>query len=390
MNYFGRSLNILDYSLSLLLRKWLKNCGIVLVFSLVIFLLSSFQLATSALTESARLLLSTTPDITVQQMSAGRQIPLRLEHREKLTDIFGIVRVRERIWGYYFDEKNGANYTVLGLSPTEQPVLPEEALAWGTLPQEPRDVVLSKAVADSMQLAGRKNFSLFRPDLSMASFRVVGQFSQESGLLSDDLILMSRKDARHLFAMATNEITDLLVDAGNPAEIDTIAGKISELIPGTRVVTRNQIMKTYEVVFSWRSGIGSVCLLASLFAFIILAWDKASGLSPEDQREMAILKVTGWQSGDIMTLRFWESAVVAALSLILGYSGAWLHVAIFDAPLLRPILLGWSVLQPSISFYPQFRLGDFFLIAALSLIPYLVATIIPAWKSSMIRPDSVV
>lgn len=386
----SKNLNILDYAISLLLRNRLKNCGIFIVFSAVIFLLSSFQLVTSALNEIADRVLTTVPDITVQQMTAGRQTGLPREAKEKLNGIFGIAAVKERIWGYYFDEKNGANYTVIGLDPARIDPSLKTSLVGGSLPVQKGEVVLATPVAESMQLGKRKSFSLFRPDLTLTSFSIVNRFKKNTALVTDDVILMSLVDARDLFAIAEGDITDLLVEVANPGEIDTIARKISENLPGSRVITRKQIKKTYDVVFGWRSGFGSVCLLTSLFAFIILAWDKASGLSPEEKKEMAILKITGWQTADIMTLRFWQSSVVCFFSLLVGYSLAWLHVCVTDAILFRPILLGWSVLQPSYTFDPPFLFSDFLLIFSCSVVPYLAATVVPAWKSAMVRPETVI
>jgi len=390
MTAISKHLNILDYAISLLLRRRLKSVLLLFVFAAVIFLLSSFQLVTTALVDSADTLLSGVPDITVQQMSAGRQVGLLQEHHNIDNDIFGISRVRQRIWGYYFDEKNGANYTVIGLNGDGVANRLQRALQWGRLPQESGEVVVAAPVMNNLGLGQRRSFSLFRPDLSLKSLHVVGQFAEGTGLVTDDLMFMSLPDAGDLFATPPGEITDLLIDVANPAEIDTIAAKIADKLAGTRVITKKQIEKTYDVVFSWRSGVGSIALLTSLFAFIILAWDRASGLSSEERREMAILKVTGWQTGDIMLLRFWESAVIACVALLVGYSAAWYHVAFLDGVLLQPVLLGWSVLEPSYALFPPFRIADVLVIAACSVVPYMMATIVPAWKSAMVRHDSVI
>ena len=160
--------------------------------------------------------------------------------------------------------------------------------------------------------------------------------------------------------------------------------------PGSRVITRTQISKTYRAAFGWRSGFGIACLLGSVAAFIILAWDKASGLSPEQRREVGLLKVLGWQTSDVMAVRFWESVVISLIAFLLGYTLACAHVLWFDAVLYRPILLGWSVLRPSVSLAPVFTIGDALLIFCLSVLPYLAATIIPAWRSAAVRPDAVV
>jgi ABC-type lipoprotein release transport system permease subunit len=392
-SYLQKHLNILDYALSSLLRRRMKNLGILVIFSVVIFLIGSFQLITSSLSNISREILTVAPDITIQKMLAGRQVPIHISETEKLKKIFGISLISPRVWGYYFDESNGANYTVLGVNQDELYADNglEKALGAGRMMAKGArgEVVIGTPVRDSMKLGTRSFFSLFRPDLSMTSFHVVGEFNAGTAIMTDDLLVMSREDAHDLFGMEPGEVTDLLVTVGNPREIETIGAKISEILPAARVLTRRQIQNTYDGVFGWRSGLGSVCLLTSLVAFVILAWDKASGLSPEEKREMGILKMVGWETSDILLLRLWESWVISFLSFLIGYTLGWIHMIWFDGFLLKPVLLGWSVLQPSYSLVPSLLLEDLLLIFTCSVIPYLAATIIPAWRSAIVKPDSV-
>ena len=393
-NPFGRLLNILDYALYSLKRKFLKNASVFVIFTLVIFLFGSFQLVSKALTEAAGKILATAPDITVQQMSAGRQVSIAASAKIELASIFGIKKTDERIWGYYFDEDNGANYTVIGVQSLfeESPATQLFGLSEGRLPGlgEGGKVVISENVRNHLQLGNRKHFSLFRPDLSQASFETVGLFDRKGDILTADLILMSLPDARDLFAIPEGLVTDLLVYVANPNEIDTIAVKISEKLPGSRVLTRNQILKTYKVVFNWRSGLGTICLLTALAAFVILAWDKASGLSQEEMKEVGILKILGWQTSDIIFLRFCESLSVSFLAFLTGYLLAWMHVVFFDGTLFRPVFLGWSVVRPVFSLVPPFAVEDLLLVFSISVIPYLCATAVPAWRAATVRADSVI
>jgi len=393
MRFFGRLQNILDYAIGGLRRKVLKNCTVFLVFSVVVFLFASFQLINRALTELAGDILDGAPDITVQQLAAGRQVSISLAGREAVAAIFGVRRVDERIWGYYFDPGTAANYTVVGLPGLLPGIAPkswaQSEVAQLFSPGRPGRVVISPAVREQLGLDGRRFFSLFRPDLSLASFEVVADFSPETDLVTADLILMRLADARDLFAVPDDLVTDLLVTVGNPLEIDTVAEKIRELLPGVRVITRQQMRKTYEVVFGWRSGLGSICLLTALVTFAILAWDKASGLSAEEVREVGVLKVLGWQTNDIIFLRFCESAVVACTAFACGYLLAWLHLLLFDGGFFRPIFLGWSVLRPSFPLAPPLVLADLLVVLAISVLPYLCATAVPAWRAAVVRADSV-
>lgn len=393
-SYLDRQLNIADYALSGFIRRLGRNSVVVFIFALVIFMVASFSLTTTSLKHSASRLLTTVPDITVQQMSAGRQAALSVTVIEKLDGIFGIRSMEPRVWGYYFDENNGANYTVIGHANFSDKAriagLGIDFLPALKLDADADPAVLGRGVRENLELGERRTFSLFRPDLSVQSFITVGTFSAETSMVTDDLIIMDLDSARELFGLGPDDITDLLVDVANPLEIDTIADKIGERLAGVRVVTSERIKKTYRVAFGWRSGFGLACLFGAVAAFFIFAWDKASGLTPAQQQEVAILKALGWHTEDVITLRFWESLIISALAFCFGYLGAWMHLLFFDGMLFRPLLLGWSVLKPPLSLVPVFSFADLLLIFSLSVLPYLAATVIPAWQSATIRPDSVI
>ena len=393
VNAAGRLLNILDYALASLRRKLLKNLLVGAVFTIVVFLFSSMLLTRGALTKMAEDLLAGAPDITVQQLSAGRQVGIDLAAREKLVDIPGIVAIDARLWGYYFDEKNGANYTVIGLPPGkgEERRQAAVALQQGRLPEpgEAGKVVLGSAVKQHLGLGDRRHFSLFRPDLTLQSFEAVGILAEDSAPLTADTLLINEADVRALFALPDDQASDLLVRVANPLETLTIAGKIMERLAGVRVITKERIAKTYQAVFGWRSGFAAGCLLLTLFAFVILAWDKATGLSGLELREVGILKILGWQTGDILLLRFCEALLVALLAFLAGWLLAWVHVACFQAALFRPIFLGWSVLRPSFTLLPPLLANDLLLVFSLTVLPYLAATAVPAWRAAVVPAHSV-
>ncbi|MFU8818126.1 MAG: ABC transporter permease [Desulfurivibrio sp.] len=389
----AKQLNLLDFALSSLWRRRWKNLGVLLIFTGVIFLLASFHLVTNALTERAGAILAPTPDIVIQKMSAGRQESIPLAYQEQLRGFFGIRQVVPRIWGYYFDEVRLANFTVIGVDPGRMPLGQHlgQTLATGEFPAAgadgPAPAAVGGLIASSLDLAPGGFFSLFRPDLTLKSFTVSGIFKGETDLLTADLIAVELAQARDLFQIPAGLVTDLCVYVHNPAEVDNLARRIAEVLPDTRVLTREQISRTYQAVFGWRSGMAAVCLLAALAAFAILAWDKASGLSPEERREVAVLKIVGWETPDLLIMRGQEALVVAGGAFLLGLSLAWVHVLYFDAALFRPVLVGWSAIYPAFALAPKIVLQDLLLLFALTVPPYLAATVIPTWRSASVPAE---
>lgn len=389
----AKQLNLLDFALSSLWRRRWKNLGVLLIFTGVIFLLASFHLVTNALTERAGAILAPTPDIVIQKMSAGRQESIPLAYQEQLRGFFGIRQVVPRIWGYYFDEVRLANFTVIGVDSGRMPLGQHlgQTLAAGEFPAAgadgPAPAAVGGLIASSLNLAPGGFFSLFRPDLTLKSFTVSGIFKGETDLLTADLIAVELAQARDLFQIPAGLVTDLCVYVHNPAEVDNLARRIAEVLPDTRVLTREQISRTYQAVFGWRSGMAAVCLLAALAAFAILAWDKASGLSPEERREVAVLKIVGWETPDLLIMRGQEALVVAGGAFLLGLSLAWVHVLYFDAALFRPVLVGWSAIYPAFALAPQIELQDLLLLFALTVPPYLAATVIPTWRSASVPAE---
>jgi ABC-type lipoprotein release transport system permease subunit len=368
----NRQRNILDFALSSLLRRKGKNLGLVAVYTLVVFALASVMFFAQALKKEASLVLSATPELIVQKMVAGRHDLIPLSYAEKIKGIRGVGAVEGRLWGYYYDPLVRANYTLLV---NDKYALPEKTIAVGAGIARVRNAFRGSTV----------NFQSY--DGKPMLFQVRGVLSQESELLSSDLILISAADFRQLFGFPADYATDLTVQVRNKKEMATVAAKIQQIFPDTRPILRDEIMRTYEAVFDWRAGIIIVVLLGALLAFLIFAWDKAAGLSAEERREIGILKAIGWETSDVLQLKFWEGLTVSLTAFLLGTILAYVHVFLAAAPLFSTVIKGWSIL------YPNFRLTPFlsaFQITVLfffTVVPYTVATIIPSWRAATIDPD---
>ncbi len=373
-NWIERQKNILDFTLfSLLRRKW-KNLALLFVYVLIVFLLASVMFFTYSIKREASILLKDAPEMIVQRIAAGRHEPIPLGYVGRIQDIRGIQSIRGRLWGYYYDPISGANYTL---------IVPEEfSHSSGSIEiGEGVSRIRLASPGDSLE------FKTFTGEIVELEVKKV--FSSESSLVSSDLVLISASDFRRLFGGSEDQATDLIIRAKNQKELSTIARKIAERLPDTRIILREEILRTYDAVFNWRGGVLILILMGAALAFIILAWDKGSGMSQEERREIGILKAIGWETSDVIFMKFWEGIAISFTSFLTGIILAYLHVYLGSATLFEPVLKGWAVVYPRFTLIPFIDASQIAALFFLTVVPYSVATIIPSWKAAVTDPDSV-
>ncbi len=380
-----RLLKILEYAMASLLRRKGKTLGLYLVYAFTVAVLASVLFLTQSLRSEAKAVLQDAPDLVVQRLMAGRHALIPHDYIETIRKIPGVANASPRVWGYYYDGNYKMNFTLQGLSEETGQL----KLFKGRLPEAERECAIGHGIAqtygveigDSLMLADHRE----RTQL----YRVSGFFETASALLTNDLILMPNSEIRRFFGVPEGFATDLAVDIHNTREISTITQKIKLALPDTRPISRSEILHTYDSVFNWRSGMMLSIFLAALAAFCVLAWDRASGLSAEEKREIGILKAIGWTTSDVLQFKFCEGLVVSLGAFLSGLILAFLHVYHFDAAGLVPVIKGWSVLFPKFQLIPQIDFYQISVLAGLTIVPYLASTLIPAWKSAIADPDSI-
>ncbi len=372
--WIDRQRNIIDFTLSSLLRRKGKNAALISVYTLVVFMLASVILFTYSLKKEASIILKDAPEMVVQRMVAGRHELIPLSYMNKIREIKGVSAVRGRLWGYYYDPIVGANYTMIAAEDGELPL---------------GRVSIGRGISRTRLAFKGDTLEFKRHDGLIINLEVEDILSSESELVSSDLILISEDDFRGLFGTPKHSATDLTLRVRNSRELLTIAGKIAERLPDTRVILRDEIFRTYDAVFNWRGGVMMVILLGALLAFIIFAWDKASGLSLEERKEIGILKAIGWETSDVILLKFWEGMVISLSSFLTGLLLAYGHVFFTSSILFEPVMKGWAVLYPHFKPIPFIDPSQLAALFFLTVVPYTVATIIPSWRAATVDPDSV-
>lgn len=402
---------LIDFTLSSLIRRKVKNVSLLALYTLIVFILASVMFFTHSIKKEASVILHGSPEIIVQKVRAGRHELFPIRQIEQIKTIRGVASVEGRLWGYYFDPDVGANYTLLvpgagsesaTHNDTPAPIVvveddehtesadrsaePLYHVNLETL--KPGTMVIGEGIA-RLRHTGTGDLLAFRAfDGTSVSLRIADTFSSKSELVSSDLMVVTEADFRRLFGLPVDVVTDVVLTVNNPREVPTVATKITKILPDARPITREELLRTYDSIFNWRGGMMLVLLSAAVLAFVIFAWDKASGLSATEKWEIGVLKAIGWETADIIQMKFWEGTVVSLTAFFTGVILAYLHVFLLSSVVFELALKGWSTLYPQFQLTPSVNAAQLTTLFFLTVVPYITATIVPIWRAATLDPDT--
>lgn len=370
--FIFRHFNLIGYAIWNLKRNKLKNSLILLIYSFCVFLLSSVIMFSSSIREEAKEILSNAPDIIIQKNIAGRHELIDNTFLEKIKNIKGISDIKFRLWGYYFEPNLRVNFTLL--------------VPLGEQPDYGR-IFIGEGVAKIMKKSEKDFLAFIATSKQPVLFEIDKVIDFSSSLLTNDLIILNEKDFRDLTGMSPGKYTDIAVFVNNKKEIDKIGEKIFNLLPNVRVITKNSILKTYDNLFNWRSSLIIFIISIILLAFFVISIDRFIAINLNDKNEIGLLKAFGWDTQDVIVLKSWESMVISILSFLIGINSSYFHIYKLDASMFKPIIMGWSIMYPQFNLTPHFDIWTFISIFCITVLPFMLFSIISVWRVSIIEPD---
>ena len=374
MKSIERHRYFLDFTISSLLRRKWKNISLIAVYSAIVFMITSVLFFAGAIRREAEAVLRDAPEMVIQKLMAGRHDLIPLKYVAKIKEIRGVRDVKARSWGYYYHQAAGSNYTVMA---TDDMALKDD------------EVVIGHGVLRTWGTVREQQLYIRGYDADLLILKIKDILDADTDLFSADLILTTAATFRRIFGVPAGFATDLAVKIRNLNECQTIAEKVVSIFPDTRPVLREEILRTYRSLFDWRSGYVLVLLSGAVLAFLIFAWDRATGLSGQEKSEIGILKALGWDTSDILLLKFWEGTLICLTAFLIGVLGAYVHVFFTRASLFEHALKGWSVLYPLFRLKPEINFYQLAVVFALTVLPYILITIVPAWRVAITDPDTV-
>jgi predicted lysophospholipase L1 biosynthesis ABC-type transport system permease subunit len=370
-----RQTALLEFALASLLRHRGKAAVLGAVLTLIVFLLASLAFLRSSVRMEAGALLQDAPDIVVQRLVAGRQDLVPQSAVSAAGALPGVARAQGRLWGYYYDASGGANYTVL---------VPHAA------PPADGETAIGSGVSRSRQGYSRDVLAFRSYNGKAVLLTVKAVLPERADLIAADLVAVSERDFRALFALPADVVNDVAVYLSPGADPAAVEQRLLRALPGARVVTRQDMLDTAASFLDWRHGIAGALVVAMAIALIIVSADKPSALGVEEQREIGTLRALGWSSMDVLIAKTYESVAVSMVALLLGMLTAYVHVYPGGAALFAPVLRGWALLAPNLHLVPSLDIPFLAAIAASTIMLPASGTLLAAYRPASGDPDAVI
>jgi ABC-type lipoprotein release transport system permease subunit len=396
-----RHVNLADYAIGNVFKYRTKSIAIISILVISSGLLGSLEFIREGVAQDVIASMNEGPDLIVQKLEGGRQLAVPTDWRTNISQIAGTRLVSHRVWGYV-SIGNGQLLTVMGINASEYSSVPgmagTEIVGEGRFMErnDSKKMVVGEGIIDLMRGAAHpvevgvgSRIQLIAYDNSLVEFEIVGVFASESKIFSYDLIVTDDDSARELLGIAEGECTDIVVWVDYGTIVDAVALVIDTDFPDARVLTGQGIADTSLRTYLGRSGIVAL-MWAILVLAVVMTSITASGIGSEEaRREVGLLKALGFDTASVLEVRLIESLAISILGGSLGISLAIVYDFVFQAPLLSGFILGWSLALINGGIPLVISAQTIFMIYTVSIVPVLVATVVPAWRNAITDPDIV-
>ncbi len=280
--------SILAFAVGSLWRRRSRAIALGVGLALTVTLVASVLFLTEALRGEAERSQVALPDVVVQRLVAGRPTAVRVADAKALESIDSVRDVRPRVWGYVFLPALQGNVTIVGVARGVASLDGTAALERGRdLAIGKHEMVAGAPLARALGLVVGDSLGLPSPKPT-PPLTLVGTFGSAVDLYAADVVVCDEDDARAILGLAPDQATDLAIDVKNPEEARVVAGTVLDRMPGARVVEKKILERVYTLAYGRRAGLIFAACIPALIALVVLALDRASGLSPVEKREIAI------------------------------------------------------------------------------------------------------
>ncbi len=328
--------------------------------------------------------------LTMDMYGRNGMVPAALAGEIKKID--GVVKAVPRVAGRIYVE--GMPAVLLGLPAGSFP--PSLSFVKGGLPDED-GIVVGRGIARKLGLDTGSRLSIGTriqaiidhiPYVQKKVYTVSGIFDAESSIWTSNLILMDVEEAVSLFEME-GFVTDIAVFV-KENEIGQVVEDIQRMNSYFRIQTKAIARKAVVTGFNRKGGLfTAMYVVAFATAIPLILMISGYGFS-ERKKEIGILKVTGWQTYEVLEMVFFENMILSLIAASLSFILSYVWVRFFNAPFIGGIFIAGAEQMPAFTVPALFSWMQLFLSFFFSIVLTLSGSIYSSWKTAVIPPAEAV
>ena len=378
--------NSFFYFLTLqLYKEKSKHIAVVLLSVIIIFLLSSVLFISSSLRSSLFNTLEAQPDFVVTKLQGGERTATPMEWSDELLEIYGVSKVTPRVYGRYFFKSKGKSSLIVGVDFLEEQ-------SHKGLERLIKDIDIKSFLKGDKMLVGegvkayleanyyKDSYQFLTPKGEFKKVEIEATLPTKTNLIANDMMIMPFELAQTILGYNQEEITDVAFNVVNPDEWQSISDKVSALHYNLRIVSKDEVKKSYTNLYNYKGGLFLSLFLVLLTTFSLILYQRYNMVYSTQRRQIGLFRAMGWSINDVLKLKFLETLLLIVISFVLGVVLAYFYVFMVDAPLLSGIFLGSENLKNSVEFTPVVEMGVLGSIFFIYALPFIASVLIPVWR----------
>lgn len=381
-----RHFNLWCYACLNLSRFKTRTLAVCVPLTLAMMFTAAITLIRDGFGRDAQASVRLLPDITLQKLVGGRAERMSTGYVAMLEKMPQIRKVVPRVWGYLPVTIANREFILTLMSQTNGNFRNYGAIQ-GHIPTfKPGDCVVGEGVAKLMKAKPGQRLALKSFSGKEYGLRITGILHSQSQIYGADLIITHPVTARRLLGYQPGEVSDIGVMVQEKSRLDTIAAAMAKSYPELRIVSKATLDDVTQQAYNGRAGLFQLTWLILLATVLLTVWAQGTALSAGLAREVGILKALGWTTGDIITVKIWESVILGLTGTFSGLVGAIAYI-LLGAPELRGFFLGWTAIFPETKIPVAIQPASIIALVAIGVLPLLMVTVMPIWRLGTIDPD---
>jgi ABC-type lipoprotein release transport system permease subunit len=383
-----------NFLLLLLTAYRSKHTAVFFISTILIFVMASTLFIASSIQKDIDTTLKQQGDFVVQRYKAGKVLNTPMEWVDEFSEINGVTQAQGRVYGMHYYEPLEQYFMIVGVDFFDANVVASLQELVNTIDVKSflskKQMIIGAGVKAFLDEYHYFDYYIFRPpDRSMEKVYIYDNFSDESGIVTNDMIIMDINLARTILGVEEGYVTDIVLKVPNELERETLKRKLITSHFNMRIIQKEEIARYYENLFNYKGGLFLLLYMMVLLTFLLILYQRYSMITHSDAKEVAILRSVGWQINEVIALKMGENFIVALSAYLVGVSVAYFYVFVLNAPLLKNIFLGSQNLNLHVNFVPVVDVGMLGLIFLMFVIPFMIAILIPVYRAAILDPVEV-